>query len=314
MSGKGRFLSFSRYVVHTAIILFLCAAPATAEMGKKSNICGSWNNYCRKPSGGGSSSYGGGYGNTQMMMGLFGTMMQGIQRGMEQARRNQIATAHRLNNQGIANFKRKNYHGAWEQFRNALRYSPHDKNIRNNMNMAFKKMEEQRRAAEARNRVQLAAAKKRINRMIGSLESDLTRGAPSSTLDSAGVSFEKPGGTSFFGLGGGKEATEASLNPTGDGSGLEFVQSSDSLFSKGTKYSAPVNLRPDASDQLASNQPAGADIAGKGQTAGQSEGLGFIAPDQSVPQAPDIPVPPAMRDAVDSTSGGIGQGIPTLKP
>ena len=319
MSDKGCFLSCSSTAVYAAIILYLLAGPATAQMGKKSNICGSWNNYCRGGGGGGGGgSYGGGAG---AMMGLFGNMMQGIQRGMEQGRRNRNTTARRLNSQGVREYKNGNYYSAWQKFKNALRYSPHDKVIKKNLRNALTKLNRQRRAAQARSKAQLTAAKNRINRMIGNLESDLTRGAPSSTLDSVGVDFTKPGGTSFFGTGGGGDGQVAQA-PTGDGSGLDFVQSSDRLFSKGTKNSAPVNLRPDASDQLASANPIGTDAAVKGQPVDQGGGLGFIAPDQTVMQETKLDMPTDLRDQVASLpennknklSRDITKDVPTLKP
>lgn len=300
MLGNDRLIGIYKYLFSLAIITSLSAGPAAAQMGKKSNICGSWNNYCRgAPSGGGGGSYGYG-GSTQMWMGvtqsLMGSFMQGFQRGMEQnRRRHNQATAFNINRQGVRDYKNGNYHSALQKFRNAARYAPHDSTIQHNIRNALEQIERQRRAADRRRKAQLAAAKKRINRLIGNLESDLNRNSKSSTLDSAGVDFTKPGGTSFFGTGGGpgtplSGANQQPHNQTAHSGGLDFAQSSEQLFSKGTKYSAPVNLQPGATNQLAIASPIGADINTKGQPVDPSNRIEFIAPGQKIAR---VSKPPA---------------------
>lgn len=229
------------------------------------------------PSGGGGGTYGG-YNAFNLGMSLMDSFMKGVERGMEQAHQQRLAYARTMNERGVAQFNSGDYYTALASFQTALQYAPGDATIIGNLRAAEQKVAALRAEAERRQREQLAAAKQRIAGMLGGLAGEFNQ-RNAELAEAADLSFVAPAGTSFFGLGGGPGATPV-LGP----GGLQFVGPGESLFSRGTKYSAPVDLRDSASDQLAA-APIGKDVAPAPLESGG--GLKFIAPDEKmVPATP----------------------------
>jgi hypothetical protein len=168
--------------------------------------------------------------------------------------------------------------------------------MRNNLALAERRWNEQRAAELARQRQQMAEARVRVAKMIGDLESKLSN--QRSTLD-AGLSdtaFLQPGGTAFFGLGGGPGSKIDAAGSTQ----LAFVAPGDSLFSRGTKYSAPVNLTDTASDQLMGARAIG--VGADTKPVGAGGGLQFMAPDAK----------PSVNLATEAKSGRGGAFTATV--
>jgi hypothetical protein len=228
------------------------------------------------PGGGGGGSYGG-YNAFNLGMSLMDSFMKGVERGMEQARQQRLAYARAMNERGVAQFNGGDYYNALASFQTALQYAPGDATIIGNLRAAEQKAAALRAEAERRQREQMAAAKQRIAGMLGGLASEFDQ-RNAELAAAADLSFVAPAGTSFFGLGGGPGATPV-LGP----GGLQFVGPGESLFSRGTKYSAPVDLHETASDQLAAAAPIGKDVAAAPLESGG--GLKFIAPDEKMVSA-----------------------------
>ncbi|MBT3991463.1 MAG: hypothetical protein HN731_08935, partial [Rhodospirillaceae bacterium] len=202
------------------------------------------------PGRGGSG--GGGYNTNTMMLGIMGnamnSMMQGYQRGLAiQARKQK---GNRLNDQGLAYERRKNWSSAASSYRQALRYWNHPTIVSN-----LRRVEEElsgaadrRRKAERRRRAEWAAKRKRLQSMIGNLANSLGQGGTLGSTPDTDMNFVEPGGTGFFGIGGGV-AAKNSAEP--EANGLDFMGPKDPYFTKGNKNSATVDLRDTASGQLA---------------------------------------------------------------
>jgi dienelactone hydrolase len=237
------------------------------------------------PSGGGGGGSYGGYNAFNLGMSLMDSFMKGVERGMEQARQQRLAYARAMNQQGVAQFNSGNYYNALASFQTALQYAPGDATIIGNLRAAEQKVAALRAEAERRQRAQMQAAKDRINAMLGGLAGEFNQRSAELT-EAVDLSFVAPAGTSFFGLGGGPGATPV-LGP----GGLQFIGPGESLFSRGTKYSAPVDLRDSASDQLAAAAPIGKDAAPAPLESGG--GLKFIAPDEKM-------VPPTPKAAKET--------------
>lgn len=254
--------------------------------------------------GGGSSAY---YNN---MMGAYNTgvaignmMNQAFQAMERQAQIARMQQAISLNNQGIAAYNRGDFGSAAAAFQQAIGLSPNDPNMRGNLAEAHKRMAEQREAVERQRRQQMAEAKARIETMLGGLQSQLASERSTLNAGLGDATFVAPSGTSFFGLGGGQGAPPAPAKP-GE---LAFVAPGDSLFSKGTQYSAPVDLRDTASDQFAAAQPIGAGAAAKPAETGG--GLQFVAPDAKV-----VPTEPKETYTATVAAPGKRQVAPPVKP
>lgn len=265
------------------------------------------------PGGGGGGTYGG-YNAFNLGMSLMDSFMKGVERGMEQAHQQRLAYARTMNERGVAQFNGGDYYTALASFQAALQYAPGDATIIGNLRAAEQKVAALRAEAERRQREQLAAAKQRIAGMLGGLAGEFNQ-RNAELAAAADLSFVAPAGTSFFGLGGGPGATPV-LGP----GGLQFVGPGESLFSRGTKYSAPVDLRDSASDQLAA-APIGKDVAPAPIESGG--GLKFIAPDEkmvpatpkvaketytatvSAPRPPKI-TPPAKPEAIEAPKAPAG--------
>lgn len=266
------------------------------------------------PSGGGGSyGYGGGTSAFNMGMSLGNAMWQAFEAMERQARQQRMTMARNLNDQGVALYNSGDYQGALAAFRNGLQYSPGSPTLLGNIQETEKRLTEQRAEADRRTRAQLAQARERISAMLGGLADDVARN--NAELTAAGdLSFVAPAGTSFFGLGGGPGGAAP---PSGEG--LAFVGPGESLFSRGTKYSAPVDLREGASDQLASSLPAG---AGGGARPVEGEGgLKFVGPEESLKAAVETPPktaprPPAARESVSEAKvaarAGSGKAAPPV--
>lgn len=237
------------------------------------------------PSGGGGGGYDGGAAALSMGMALGNVINQAFQ----EMERQRIQAAFNNNNKGIALYRSGRYRESVAAFETALQYKPGDTAIQSNLAMARKAWTQQQQAIAAAHRAKMAAAKKRVSQMIGgladSLTSDAAKADAAAGLDFAGGSAPAdglaPAGTAFFGLGGGPGG-----KPQADASGLQFVGPRQSLFSHGTKYSAPVDLRSTASDQLASAAPIGADATPAPVDSGG--GLQFVPV-----KAKPVPVNPA---------------------
>ena len=187
-----------------------------------------------------------------MMLGIMGnamnSMMQGYQRGLAiQARKQK---GNRLNDQGLAYERRKNWSSAASSYRQALRYWNHPTIVSN-----LRRVEEElsgaadrRRKAERRRRAEWAAKRKRLQSMIGNLANSLGQGGTLGSTPDTDMNFVEPGGTGFFGIGGGV-AAKNSAEP--EANGLDFMGPKDPYFTKGNKNSATVDLRDTASGQLA---------------------------------------------------------------
>jgi hypothetical protein len=244
------------------------------------------------PGGGGSGGGGYGYGgSTQMWMGitqnLMGQFMQGVQRGLEIRRQREQANS--FNDQGLGYEKQRNHQAAADYFRRALALWNHP-TIHGNLRRVQDELSgaaERRRQAARRQQAQIAAAKRRIKNMIGNLEADLSRESTSSTLDSAGVTFAGPEGTSFFGQGGG--GAPVPPERTAEAGDLDFVAPGQSLFEKGSRYSAPVDLRDGGP---AFEAPRGSPQEAPVRLASAEAGLDFIAPGQKVSVGPPPPANP----------------------
>ncbi|MCC7016271.1 MAG: tetratricopeptide repeat protein [Rhodospirillales bacterium] len=239
------------------------------------------------PSGGGSYGYGGGTSAFNMGMSLGNAMWQAFEAMERQAHQQRMTMARDLNDQGVALYNSGDYQGALAAFRNGLQYSPNSSTLLGNIQETEKRLTEQRAEADRRTRAQLAQARERISAMLGGLADDVARNNAELTA-AADLSFVAPAGTSFFGLGGGPGGAAP---PSGEG--LAFVGPGESLFSRGTKYSAPVDLREGASDQLAASRPAGSDTGGRPI---ESEGgLAFVGPGETLKATVDAPPKPAVR-------------------
>lgn len=250
-------------------------------------------------SSGGSGSYGGGYNAFTMGMGLMNSFMTGVQRGIEEAHRRNMAMARALNDQGVAQYNRGDYTGALASFHQGLRYSPNSPTLIDNARKAQEHVNAMRAAAERQHRAQLDQAKQRISSMLGGLARDFDQ--KNAELAAAGnLSFVAPEGTAFFGVGGRKPSGDEAQTAD-DGGGLRFFGPGESLFSRGGKDSAPVDLRDGASEQVAFK--AEAPPAAASATAEASEGLKFLGPDEGlqatiVPPALPAAAPPAERETV----------------
>lgn len=243
---------------------------------------------CPGAPGGGGGGIGGAAG-VNMMMGLMNSFMAGVERGIQEAQARRAAYARQLNGQGVQLYNEGNYQGAFSAFSQALQYSPGDANIRGNLNEARQALARQQEEAERQRRAEMEASRQRVAGMIGDLQESF--GDRSSTL-SAGtpdMDFAQPQGTSFFGLGGGKPAAPPPPAKPGE---MAFVQSSDELFGKGSKGSAPPDILGKGSDVPAFKLPPK-----------RAEGeLAFIPPDKDAP-------PPVNRKAMillDALEDGNG--------
>lgn len=204
--------------------------------------------------------------------------MAAIERQAQIAR---IKQALSLNQQGVEAYNQGDYARAAIAFQQASRLSPNDHNMRNNVIEANKRLAEQRALIEQQQRQQMAEARARVDSMLGNLQEQFAKERSTLNAGLADATFVQPSGTSFFGLGGGP-GTPPVPSKAGD---LSFVGPNESLFSKGTKYSAPVDLRDTASDQFVAAGPIGTNTAAMPVDSGG--GLQFVAPDAKVaPSAP----------------------------
>ena len=284
-------------------------APASAEMGKKSNICGSWNNYCRGGSSGGSSGPSPRARQqqqmNQMMMnsvqGLVGNFMQGFQRGLELNRLRRAGL--RLNDAGIAYGRKGNWTAAVNSFRRALQYT-NDPVIRRNLARAE---EERSGRAEARRRAKRAKLKK-IKDMIGNLAKSLDQngGRPDTAgrrSDANELEFLTPRGNAFFGLGGeAPPPVDARPEPRGptaeDDKGLAFIPPGGHQGSLGASDPSVVDLRP----PTPSGEVKGVQVA----TADASEGLQFLSP-YATPKAAPASGPVSSAGPAKPLAGGYSR-------
>ena len=243
-------------------------------------------------------SYDGGMGAYNLGASLGNAMWQTMQAIERQAHQQRMEMARNLNDQGVALYNSGEYQSALAAFRNGLQYSPYSPTLLANIQETEKRLIEHRAEAERQSRAQMAAAKERITAMLGGLAEDVAQ--RNAELTAAGnLSFVAPAGTSFFGTGGGPGSAAAS----GD-SGLAFVGPGESLFSRGTRYSAPVDLRDGASNQLASSQPIGAGSGARSLEGGG--GLKFVGPDETLKATVETPPkadvrPRAAREKASET-------------
>lgn len=244
---------------------------------------------CPGAPGGGGGGFGGAAG-VNMMMGLMNNFMAGVERGIQEAQARRAAYARQLNGQGIQLYNEGNYQGAFGAFSQALQNAPGDATIRANLNEARQALAREQEERERQHSAEMEASRQRVAGMIGDLQESF--GGDSSSTLSAGtpdMDFAQPQGTSFFGLGGGKPAAPPPPSKPGD---LAFVQSSDELFGKGGKGSAPPDILGKGSDVPAFKLPPK-----------RAEGeLAFIPPDKDAP-------PPVSRKAMillDALEDGNG--------
>jgi len=232
------------------------------------------------PGGGGGGGGYSGYNANTMMMGIMGnamnSFMQGYQRGLAIRARKQ--KGNRLNKQGLQHERKKNWSSAASSYRQALQYWNHPTIVSNlrRVEDELSGAADRRRKVERRRRAQLAAKRKRLQAMIGSLADSLNQGGTLGSLPDTDMGFAPPGGTPFFGTGG-----AVTTNASPDGNGLSFMGPKDEYFTKGNKNSAIVDLRDGASDQLAVN--ADKEIIGKPVDA--KDALNFYQPNDKVKTA-----------------------------
>lgn len=247
------------------------------------------------PGGGGRSGYGySGPSGADMMMGLMGMALD-VMAQMEQAEQQQrMAYGQSLNQQGIQHYESGNYQESANAFRQALSYLPGDANIQGNLRETERLLAIEREKAEQENRRKMDEARSRIGAMLGQLQADFD-GRPGGVpvVPNDGMDFFAPGGTSFFGTGGGTP-TKIATSPSsgGKGDGLDFIGTGDSRFSKGGKGSATPDLRP----------------APPAKGLGGEAGLDFMPAGQPVAKSP--PPPPTQPTPTQPTPA---QSKPTLK-
>jgi hypothetical protein len=235
----------------TLLFIVWAIGPADA-FGRKSDICGSWNNYCKGPP-------------AQSSPRTYNAPSQSRpapRRGPSAAeieRRRKKAEATRLNKLGISAWNRKDWGEAVRYFKAALGNAPTDKVILGNLNRAKSKLEwEQREKKDAR---ETAAAKARINRMLDGL------------ADQVAGTGSGPGASALFDSGDGPEGFPTPSGrvgmidvfdaPPGGAPKAEKVPEPPKvpavtiekppLYSKGAPGSAPVAV---GSDHLPTVNPA----------------------------------------------------------
>ncbi|MBT3916669.1 MAG: hypothetical protein HOF23_09885 [Rhodospirillaceae bacterium] len=298
-------LAGTRWIAATLLVIFVSSEviaqvlPNTAANRRRGVAgCTQTRSGITCPGGGGGGGGGGysGYNANTMMMGVMGnamnSFMQGYQRGLAIRARKQ--KGNRLNDRGLQYERQKNWSSAASSYRQALQYWNHPTIVSN-----LRRVEDElsgagdrRRKAERRRRAQLAAKRKSLQAMIGNLANSLGQGGTLSSTPDDDLGFVQPGGTAFFGAGGGSGGSvETKTSP--DENGLSFMGPKDQYFSKGTKYSATTDLRDSASDQLAvtrDRQLSGKPVEEKG-------GLDFYQPSDKVKGAgqaglaPGKPIP-----------------------
>ncbi len=229
---------------------------AAAICGRKSCVVGSM------PSGGGGG--GGGYDPFAGMGGMV-DMMFGVMGAIE-AQQQQMArqNALDLNNRGIALYRNGDLVAAVAAFQQSLRLNPNDPNVRGNLEAAERELGDLRAREAERQQAERAAQQKRIAGLIDGIARrlDASTGAPPSAA--ADIDFMAPGGTSFFGTGGGPGGTarpeappvparrpaagnapaySAPSAPAASQPPLDFVGTKEPLFDKGGQASVPVDAR-----------------------------------------------------------------------
>ncbi len=164
---------------------------------------------------------------------------------LERQRKRRKATE--LNKTGIEYWNKQNWQKAAEYFRKALQFNPTNKTIQDNLHKAeeivarekwlkFEKEEKKRRLDEA---------KEKMGRIVDNLNLDFDGSSGSSTLTFSSSS-----------------QSSAASAP------LEFIDPNEPLFSKGNKYSAPVNL-----DFADLNKPVLLEPAKSKKSTAQQKGL-----------------------------------------
>lgn len=238
-------------------------------------------NYGAGPSSGSSNYYNNMTNAYNLGLSIGNAMNQAMAAIERQAHLARIQEALNLNQKGIEAYNREDYDSAAAAFEQAIRLSPNDPNMRSNLVEANNRLAEQR----AQIAQQMAEASARVGTMLGDLQSQFANERSTLNEGLSDTAFLQPSGTSFFGLGGGP-GTPPSSSDAGE---LGFVKPNYPLFSKGTQYSAPVDLRDTANDQLAAAGPIGTNASTSPVESGG--GLQFVAPDARVP--PSAPPKPA---------------------
>lgn len=139
---------------------------------------------------------------------------------VELERQRKSSEAYNLNEEGIRHWNQQDWSKAAEYFRKALALDPNRPVIRENLRRAEELLTEQRQLREQAR--QMDEAKVKVGRMLDELSADFDgskgRNTPGSMSGPAAAS-PQPGGS------------------------LEFMGPGEPLFSKGTRTSAPVDLR-----------------------------------------------------------------------
>ena len=120
--------------------------PASAQMGRKSNICGSWNNYCRVPS-------------PSSRPGTTSTTPSGPTQQQLQQQREQVM--HEANDLAVEYFRSGDWANAIRYFQLALEDSPDDPTILDNLSLARERQSQARAEAKRRRQAQARAEAKR---------------------------------------------------------------------------------------------------------------------------------------------------------
>ena len=125
--------------------------PASAQMGRKSNICGSWNNYCRVPS-------------PSSRPGTTSTTPSGPTQQQLQQQREQVM--HEANDLAVEYFRSGDWANAIRYFQLALEDSPDDPTILDNLSLARERQSQARAGAERQRQAQARAEAKRRSKAL----------------------------------------------------------------------------------------------------------------------------------------------------
>ena len=271
-------------VVISASWITLGSGPAAA-FGQKSDICGSWNNYCRGGSSGSGSSYEPSYDEPYYDPGPT----------QEQIR---AQKADELNSLGLAAKRRGDYEAAIGYYRQALEYDPTNEIIRSNLGKAQNKLGLQ---AYEREDWDYAAAVRLFEQAL--------QNKPDSEAIRQNLVYAR---SALEG-----EQREAERQRQADAEEAESQRQADAEEAESQRQLEQAKqtiggMLDDLASQWGVPTPSGGsgslDFASPGGTAVAAASLVFIAPGESLFSKPSKAVPVDVRDLEVATGEAFKQG------